>query len=163
MKKIYEQYKGIHPGIILDRELKKRSIKQRPLALLLDEHPQTFNAITKGKRAMPIPLALKVERELGIEEGTFSILQVYYDIAKVKETEATKPNISLLTPALFWDTDINKINWTKQYKSVILRIFERGNETDKEEIVRFYGEDKVNEVLRSADNSLQYSPKINRL
>ena len=52
MIKQYEKYKGIHPGIILDRELKKRSIKQRPFALSLDEHPQTFNAITKGKRGI---------------------------------------------------------------------------------------------------------------
>jgi plasmid maintenance system antidote protein VapI len=44
MIKRFEKYKGIHPGIILERELKKRAIKQRPFALSLDEHPQTFNA-----------------------------------------------------------------------------------------------------------------------
>ena len=44
------KYKGIHPGIVLKRELKKRSIKQRPFAMSIQEHPQTLNAITKGKR-----------------------------------------------------------------------------------------------------------------
>src|SRR5690606_41359530 len=83
MIKQYEKYKGIHPGVILDRELKKRSIKQRPFALSLDEHPQTFNAITKGKRGISTALALKIERELGLEEGTLVILQAYYDITKV--------------------------------------------------------------------------------
>ena len=27
------KYKGIHPGIILERELEKRSLKKRPFAL----------------------------------------------------------------------------------------------------------------------------------
>lgn len=35
-----EKYKGIHPGVVLDRELKKRSIKQRPFALSINEHPK---------------------------------------------------------------------------------------------------------------------------
>lgn len=46
MTEQYEKYKGIHPGIVLDRELKKRAIRQRPFALSLKEHPQSFNAIT---------------------------------------------------------------------------------------------------------------------
>ena len=75
--KRFEKYKGIHPGIVLDRELKKRSIRQRPFALSLNEHPQTFNAITKGKRGISTPLALKIEQELGLEEGTLVILQAY--------------------------------------------------------------------------------------
>ena len=85
MIKQYQKYKGIHPGIVLARELKKRSIKQRPFALALEEHPQTFNAITKGKRGISTSLALKIERELGLEEGTLVILQAYYDIQKIKE------------------------------------------------------------------------------
>lgn len=35
------------------------------------------------------------------------------------------PNLSLLRKSLFWDTDINKIDWKKQYKAVIQRVFER--------------------------------------
>jgi hypothetical protein len=44
---------------------------------------------------------------------------------------------------LFWDTDITKIDWQKQSAAVILRIFERGNDIEKEEIKRFY---KVNSL-----------------
>lgn len=79
MNKQYEKYKGIHPGIVLDRELKKRSLRQGPFALSLEEHPQTFNAITKGKRGISTSLALKIERELGLEEGTLVILQAYQE------------------------------------------------------------------------------------
>jgi hypothetical protein len=33
MKTYIEKYKGIHPGIILERELKKRALHQRTFAL----------------------------------------------------------------------------------------------------------------------------------
>jgi plasmid maintenance system antidote protein VapI len=49
MKREYEKYKGIHPGAVLERELDKRNLAQRPFAQSLFEHPQTINAIIKGK------------------------------------------------------------------------------------------------------------------
>ncbi|HLV47084.1 MAG TPA: hypothetical protein VKY32_08615 [Flavobacterium sp.] len=158
MIKQYEKYKGIHPGVILDRELKKRSIKQRPFALSLNEHPQTFNAITKGKRGISTALALKIERELGLEEGTLVILQAYYDIQKTKEKNLQRtPNLSVLSKSLFWDTDINNIDWKRQHRAVIQRVFERGNETDKEEIIRFYGLEKVKQALEKSKERKPYT------
>lgn len=68
------KYKGIHPGIVLKRELDKRAIKQRPFALSLQEHPQTLNAIIKGKRTLNTALALKIEEKLDLQEGTLAIL-----------------------------------------------------------------------------------------
>lgn len=151
MKQQYEKYKGIHPGIVLDRELKKRSIKQRPFALALEEHPQTLNAITKGKRGINTPLALKIERELELEEGTLVLLQAFYEIQKAKEQETRPtPDLSVLNKALFWDTDINTIDWDRQYLAVIQRVFERGSEADKEEITHFYGTDKINQALEES-------------
>ena len=154
----FAKYKGIHPGVILDRELKKRSIKQRPFALSLGEHPQTFNAITKGKRGISTALALKIERQLGLEEGTLVILQAYYDIQKIKEKEIkSTPDLSILSNALFWDTDIQHINWERQYRAVIQRVFERGSENDKNEIIRFYGAEKVNQAMQESNNRNPYT------
>ncbi len=147
----FEKYKGIHPGIVLERELKKRSLKQRALALSVGEHPQALNAITKGKRGLNVPLALKIEKELGLEEGSLAMLQTYYDIKKAKEKhEHPTPNFSILRKSLFWDTDINSIDWGKQSKAVILRVFERGNEEEQNEIIRFYGTAKVKSTLERA-------------
>ena len=144
------KYKGIHPGIVLNRELKKRSLKQRPFAMAINEHPQTLNAITKGKRNLNTALALKIEKKLGLEEGTLAILQTYYEIGIEKNKLKSKtPNLSLLRESLFWDTDINNIEWHKQRKAVIKRVFERGNATEQDEIVRFYGKQKVDNALRS--------------
>lgn len=156
MKTYLEKYKGIHPGIILDRELKKRALQQRPFALSIGEHPQTLNAITKGKRKLNTALALKIEEKLGLEEGTLAVLQTYFDINVEKsKLKQISPNLSKLRKSLFWDTDINKIDWTKQYKAVIQRIFERGNEIEREEIIRFYGQEKIDNALNQ--NNLPYT------
>lgn len=147
----FEKYKGIHPGIVLERELKKRSLKQRALALSVGEHPQALNAITKGKRGLNVPLALKIERELRLEEGSLAMLQTYYDIKKAKEKhEHLAPNFSILRKSLFWDTDINSIDWDKHSRAAILRVFERGNEDERNEIVRFYGSTKIESTLNEA-------------
>ncbi len=53
---------------------------------------------------------------------------------------------------MFWDTDIIIIDWSKQYKAVIQRIFERGNEAEKEEIIRFYGQEKIKMALLNHNN-----------
>lgn len=157
MLESFEKYKGIHPGLILERELKKRSIKQRPFAQALNEHPQTFNAITKGKRGLTTQLALKIEKELGLEEGSLSMLQVFYDIRRIKEKEDIgTPNLSLFHKALFWDTDISKINWNTHAMGVIERVFQRGNEEQKAEIIRFYGMDRVKNELEKASERLPY-------
>lgn len=136
MEKQFEKYKGIHPGIVLDRELKKRSIKQRPFALSIAEHPQSFNAILKGKRNINTSLALKIEQGLHLDEGTFVLLQAYYDIQKEKEKLGRQtPNLVVLRKSLFWDTDISQIDWEKQAKAVIKRVLERGDDEEKEEIL----------------------------
>ena len=143
------KYKGIHPGIILKRELKKRSLKKRPFALSIGEYPQIINDITKGKRNIPVSLALKIENKLHLEEGTIVLLQSYYDIEKEKSKSQILPNLSILRKSLFWDTEIHNIDWNKQSKAVINRIFERGNEEEKKEIERFYGKRKVETVLNA--------------
>lgn len=150
MEKQFEKFKGIHPGIILDRELRKRSIKQRPFALSIAEHPQSFNAIIKGKRSLSTALALKIERGLGLDEGTFVLLQAYHDIEMEKEKLDRKtPDLTILRKSLFWDTDISQIDWQKQAKAVIRRIFQRGDEVERKEILRFYGQEKVRSVLQT--------------
>jgi len=148
MEKQFEKYKGIHPGIILERELKKRSIKQRPFALSIAEHPQTFNAVIKGKRSLSTALALKIEKKLDLTEGTFVMLQAHYDIKKEKNKQSNQtPNLTILRKSLFWDTDIDRIDWEKQAKAVIDRVYERGDRDEKEEITRYYGKAKVEAIL----------------
>jgi addiction module HigA family antidote len=140
--------KGIHPGIYLERKIREQHLKKGQLALSVNEYPQTLTSITKGKRNMNPLLALKLEKALGLEEGTLMILQVYYDIDQVKKKQETgTPDIRRLRKVIFWDTDMKSIDWNRQYKAVIRRVFERGNQQEKKEITRFYGKEKITQVL----------------
>lgn len=149
MNTLIEKYKGIHPGIVLNRLFDKKHISQRPFALMIGEYPQTINAITKGRRKLNTALALKIEKQLELQEGTLAILQTYFDIEEEKQKASlfNTPNLSIIRKSLFWDTDINKIDWDKQYKAVIQRVFERGNEMEKNEMERFYGKSTISNVL----------------
>ena len=70
---------------------------------------------------------------------------------EVEETSNTNtPKLTVFRKSLFWDTDISLIDWNRQYKAVINRVFERGNEDERNETIRFYGTEKVNSALKSA-------------
>lgn len=132
--------KGLHPGLILERELKKRSIKKSKFAIAIQEFPQTISAITKGKRKMNTSLALKIERALQMEEGFFMVLQAFYEIQEEKKKNSQNhPDFSKLRKILFWDTDMQKIDWQMQKEAVIKRVSERGNKQEMHEIMHFYG------------------------
>lgn len=151
METLIEKYKGIQPGLILERELKKRKLKKGPFALSLNEYPQVLNDVTKGKRGLTPALSLKIDNAFGFEHGTMLVLQAYYEIKKEeqKSNAGKHPDLSKLRKALFWDTDMGKIDWLRQYKAVIKRVFERGDKTEKQEIIDFYGNEKVASVIGS--------------
>jgi len=148
-----EILKGIHPGIILDRKLKEKKLPKGRFALLINEYPQTLGAITKGKRSMNIALAMKIEKELNLPEGYFMMLQIFFDIKQEKNKllEKLKPDLSKLRKGLFWDTDLNKIDWHRQKRAVIQRVFERGNSDEKIEITRFYGDSEIQKFTEKKD------------
>jgi hypothetical protein len=43
-----------------------------------------------------------------------------------------RPDLSKFRKVLFWDTSIEKIDWEKQKRAVIERVFERGNQWEKD-------------------------------
>lgn len=138
------KFKGIHPGLILAHELVRREIKKRPFALSIGTMPQILNDITKARRRLTPSISLKIDRALCFEEGTMLILQAHYDLKKEREkSPRSTPNLENLRNILFWDTDINKIDWQKQGTAVIQRVFERGNDIEKKTILDFYGQKKI--------------------
>jgi hypothetical protein len=63
--------------------------------------------------------------------------------------ESPTPDLSLLRTILFWDTKMETIDWKRHKKAVIKRVFERGNDIEKNEIIRFYGSEAVDEILNA--------------
>ena len=143
--------KGLHPGIVLERALKKRKLSKAPFAFSINEFPHTLEAIIKGEQNMHTALALKLEHALGIEDGYFMALQMFYEMKEEqrKQNIHQPPDLSKLRSILFWDTQLQNIDWQQQKRAVIKRVFERGNDQEKEELNRFYGKDVVDDVLRT--------------
>ncbi|MCB9426945.1 MAG: HigA family addiction module antidote protein [Flavobacteriales bacterium] len=147
--------KGLHPGIILKRELQLRGLKANELADMVDEHKQTISAIINGRRAITPKLSIKIARHLEVDEDYFMILQACYDV-KTKSQEELKrtPNLSLIRKILFWDTSIDSIDWEKNSKSVLKRILERGNPKEIKEIISFYGKKRVIREVKQISKSI---------
>jgi plasmid maintenance system antidote protein VapI len=85
--------------------------------------PQTLGAITKGKRRISASLSLRLGKVLDIDESYFMILQAYYDIEQEKRKQ--RKTSTLICPKygrVFWDTDIDKLDWVKYMPSNIKRV-----------------------------------------
>lgn len=148
MEDILNTIKGLHPGVFLERELKKQRMPKGRFALSIQEYPQTFTTITKGKRRMNPSLSLKIEQALKLPDGLLMTLQVFCDLQEErrKMTHEIKPVTSRFRPALFWDTDFSKLDWNVQQAGIIRRVLERGNQSELTELLRVYGEEKVRSI-----------------
>lgn len=80
-------------------------------------------------------------------------------------------NIPNFDRVLFWDTDVDKLDWRKAYKAVIARIVERGGQNEIDEIIRFYGYDKVVTAIRNeiyflpnyaTEKALRFFPELKK-
>jgi len=151
-----EKIKGIHPGYILKRELKTRGLKSNELAKSINEHKQTISAIINHKRKITPTLSIKLANIFNIEQDYFMLLQASYEVKSVadKHLKTSKPDLSKFREVIFWDTNIRTINWEKQKRAVIQRVLERGNGDEVEEMIRFYGKQKVSEEVEHIDNSI---------
>jgi antitoxin HigA-1 len=111
MKDILNIIKGMHSGKYVERELNKRELNQRQFPITIKEHPQTLNAIIKGTQSMNTNLSLKIESELGLDEGFLMTLQIHFDIKQSKIDSNYKPDLSVIREGTFWDTTFDKIDW----------------------------------------------------
>ena len=145
---------GIHPGRILKREMDRRGIKNVELASTLNEHAQTIGAIIKGKRRVTPQLSVKLGENFHTSPDYFMQLQASHDVKRYQITRTKNtPNLKILRKILFWDTDIQSIDWENYKESVINRVFQRGNFREKKEIIRFYGSSTVRDILNKSGNS----------
>jgi hypothetical protein len=62
-------------------------------------------------------------------------------------TEIAKP---VFERRIFWDVDFDNLDYEKNFRFVIERVFERGDVPDIRNCRRYYGDEKVREVLLNA-------------
>ena len=145
-----EQIKGVHPGYILERELKELRLTKKAFAASIDEYEQIIGEVTKRKRKINPTLSLKIDRVLDTpQQGYFMLLQTYYDLDRAEKelTGNIHPDLSKFRKILFWDTDFDRIDWIKNKRFVIERIYNRGNMAEIEELIRFYGKEEMEQII----------------
>jgi len=146
--------KGVHPGAILRRELKIQGLKGSELASSIDEHKQTISAILNKRRDINPKLSIKLSKQFNVDEDYFMLLQASFDVKKTAESQMKiTPNINNIRKVIFWDTTIDKIDWNKNKRAIIKRILERGNKTEINEIISFYGKKIISNEIKSIKKS----------
>lgn len=161
-----QKIKGIHPGVILKREIKLRRIKGKEFAKNSSIFPQTLSAILNERRDINPSLSIKLGKNLGVEEDYFMILQAMYDVKKAQEKTSKDENsfdFSTIRKVVFWDTDVSKIDWQKNKKAVVKRIFERGDDEEIKTIVDFYGRKNIAHLLNDISSSFLPQFEVNKL
>ncbi|MCL2290211.1 MAG: helix-turn-helix domain-containing protein [Bacteroidetes bacterium] len=152
---MYEKYLSMHSvpaGAILEHILKNKHLSQKEIAESSAIYPQRINDLIKGKRKFTPELSNRLEKALGISTlGYFYKIQTNHDIYNYQDEQERKitPDLSKLHKTLFWDTDIEKMNWVRSANYVIQRAFEYGNKMEIEEIIRFYGLKEVTKALNA--------------
>ena len=151
----YDRVKGVHPGAILKRELKKRNLNAIEMATAINEHPQTINAITKEKRGINPKLSFKLGKYFKIDEEYFMILQAAFEVSNyIKKSKAeTNPLIGKFRKSIFWDTNIEFIDYQKNKRSIIQRILERGNQSEIKELISLYSLTTIKNELKNIESS----------
>lgn len=146
--------KGIHPGLILSREIKRNNIKSAQLAMAIGEHKQTISAIINQKRGINPALSIKLANYFHIEEDYFMMLQAGYEVkSKLTANSKITPNLNHFRKVLFWDTSFDQIDWNKNKRAIIKRVLERGNDKEINEIIKFYGKRTVSRIAKSIEPS----------
>ena len=153
---MYEQYlsmPAVPAGAILKRILQKERLSQKEIAKRSTIYPQRINDLINGKRKFTPESSFRLEKALGLSTfGYFYRIQTNHDIYCYQDEQERKqtPDLSKINKALFWETSsFEKINWLKNANWVIQRSFEYGNQQEIEEIIRFYGREKVIEILNA--------------
>ena len=150
----YRRIKGIHPGAILKRELKKRCLKAVVLANSIDEYPQTINAITKERRGINPKLSIKLGDYFDIDSEYFMLLQASFEVKKALQKPYKNPLIGKVRSSLFWDTDFNKIDPVANRRYIVQRVLERGNASEIKQLIALYGIPTIRQELEKITNSI---------
>lgn len=149
-----EKIKGVPPGAVLGWELKKRDIGTSVFAKEIGEYPGIITDVTKLRRGITPQLSIKLGQSLGVEDYYFLLLQAYYQIDKMKKEKILKsqevPDLTILRRQIFWDIDFDNIDFQRYKNYVVKRVFERGNEAEILEIIRFYGKKECSRIIAEA-------------
>ena len=163
---MYEAYihtKKTPAGKVLEHILRKANMSRCELATSTGIYPQHISALIEGTLRFTIAQSIVIEKALQISiAGFFYQIQTNYEIynRSNKAEMANHPDLSHYSKALFWDVRMERINWVRNAKWIIQRVFEYGNPEEIEETLRFYGKETVNEQLNHIKSTWMKETRI---
>ncbi len=156
------RYRSIPPGVILSRVLKKRGIRNSTFAQAVGIYAQSWHAMARGLRPIPLEPSLRMDRFLDYPVGTVARLQLEFEIWNAARSfQAVPPELQTLRRSLFWDTTWEKLDWERNSDAIIRRVQEYGSPSEKDLVVAYYGQEKVEQAL-AADPRIPYAPRTRR-
>lgn len=150
------QYPSLDAGSVIKYILQQSGITRRQLALISGLPPQRISDFANNNRRITAEASLKLENALNIDyQGYFYIIQANHDVYLAKNLCKTGniPDLAKIKKHIFWDSDMDRIEWQSNARHIIQRIFEYGDETAIEEIIRFYGKTRVKSELSQISES----------
>lgn len=97
-----------------------------------------------GTSRQMVHRSMKQLLEKGLVEKVGSAPTTSYKLAVKHSPSSTKP---LFHKRIFWDVDFDNIDYDSKANFVIARVFERGDVEDIRNCRRYYGDEKITEVL----------------
>ena len=85
-------FRAVHPGEVLKAELEERGITQTAFAEQIGMRVSHLNELIRGKRAMTINIADKIEEALGIDSIFWMNMQTQYNY-DIKAQSAQEPKM----------------------------------------------------------------------
>lgn len=139
--------KNTPPSVIIFHELKKTKCSLEKFMEDTGFSKETFDDITPE-------VSLILGEKFKVSATYFLEIQEKFQKSQ-KESKNTKTKIPKINKFIFWDTEFDKLDWIQHRKSIIKRIFERGFEEDKIEIISFYGEEIILKTLKELNQKIK--------
>lgn len=102
---------------------------------------------TLGTSRQMVHRAMKQLLGKGLVEKLGTAPRTSYRLAAKSKASSAKPKFHR---RIFWDVDVDKLDYDDKANFVITRVFERGDVEDIRSCRRYYGDEKVAEALLSA-------------
>jgi HTH-type transcriptional regulator / antitoxin HigA len=136
-------FEATHPGSLIKDELEYRGMKQKDFAHDIDMSSTMLNEIIKGKRAITAPIALLLEKALGINASYWLRYQAKYELDTERIKDRNQRKLQLIEQ---WSV-IKELVPIKGFRK--LKIFLNDLEKDIQKVKQIYNTENLDGIADS--------------
>lgn len=149
---------GVNPAIVFSRMTEEKSIDNETVARTMGLSEERFNSLLHDHSLFLHPYASQLEEMFDIDIPYFfmTLEMNYRKRIEERKNLCKGPDIRKFQPSTFWDVDMATIPWNSPDPSPIInRVYRYGNETEKQTVLDYYGQEKVDKALASSPSFLR--------